>query len=1387
MRADPDPSPGTSPEEEVRAFWASRNLPPSSGILGPPGGPLVREMIGTFLTADPPVPIVQRAVAADVDARARVLRGHRALGILRHEAGTETASEPTVGPLLERLGVWIGGTDRRPYDEAGRTEEIGRVLERLARRGVIGLRESPVRHCLGCGAPRSPERTVYREEIGDTFLVRFPLEGEEPRVDALVWVDAPWRLLGTRSVLLNPDLPYVTVDYRRRDASARLLLTRSAIDRLRAWLPGAELAVVDERPGRTYDGRRYAYPLLHEFPEGADLDPPSGVVHAVSDVGDSGTGLVPLVPDHGGTDAEIAERLGVPRWPILTRHGRLGPVRPSTYAGLDLETANEFVTRDLLESGSVLARLRVVRGVPYCGVCGRTLVWYPARFWCLKPDRLAPQQLTQLERLVGTDAVAELLEAAPWPVSGSDEGPAPGSVALLECDRCERLDSVEGPETCPCGGSRREVERTLVPSMQGALAAWAANGPLGKGDRVRLFVPARRRLPAIVHHVVAMAGTEGPVEGVEVEATTLPTVSEVDLAGLLADCGRDALRAALVRTTTGEGPDGSLAERCRQERTRLGSLRRLAAEVARGAGEDWLSAIDEPGTELDPALRPEDRAVLARWRRAEEAIHEAYDRSRPDLALRRITEFVDRDVHRYRELVRGRSGDGPGSPDDLGVARTLAIVLADLARSLGPVAPFTAETVRRTLRPDAPSLFEVTDYEDAQVPPEPGLADRWERWLALVGAVRRFRRGHGLAADTPLASAEVVATTDEVGRELRADREALERLGGFAHLEVASPGAPWRERRRRLVPVPSEIHRVYPARASAILHLLHHLPPRSDDGPSVPDDLAVVVEGERYPISREMVTLEEVVPERFSSVPLPFAELFVELPSAEGSTPSAPPPLSPDLAWLVHRVRRRLRGLTTEARAAVSLRVETDEPFAADVQASASRISDELGVAGLRVEPPAGADRPLPRVTGRTGKGIRWSVEVPAPEERSRPLRAPRQLRTASTNRRRPVRRAVPVPTEEESEHEGEGAGAPLDATRALEDGLNRLLEVPAVGPAKAAYAWSAGFRSVEELAQAPFEDLARIPGFGRPLALEIFAKLGREVPRPDAEASLDLAPQRRPPLAPQPNLAESEEGPPESPGVDLGSGAAGPGTRSSGEGAPAPEELSGSGSPEPAGARPHRHRPAAVAPASAREAEEELAEGLELDAELLAGTEAGELRPNELASAQEQRAEPAPPGITVVTDEALADAIAPFLEATAAGHRGIVLTREAPERLRALVGPRPVVIYWLSDLVQRGAIPPNDLSAVSTALRSGLETRGVSVVFLEGVERLARIHGTSRLLDVLRALDDQALRTGARIWLHLTPSRLSPEELERIAATFRKAGPAESVREGDETLRGAP
>ena len=1073
-------------ERDAGTLWKSRHLPAADGTIGTGAGGRIWQFEGSFAPGDRDENVLQRAVAADIDARYLALAGRRAIGTLRRERFRLADTERTVGPLLASLGIWTGGTGGRPYDTADRPDVAQRIVGRLASRGLLVLREVPLRVCPSCATPRSPERLVYRDELGPTVLVRFAVTVHGREVHALVWVDAPWRLLGTCALVVHPDLPYVVARYARKGVEELVLTSRSSIDRLSAWLPGSELEPKEELAGRELVGLGYGYPLRHEFPMGGALEMPAGTVQASTEVDDTGTGIVPLVPGHGGTDAQLAERLGLPGWPLVTIRGRLDPLLLHKYAGLDLPTTDEFITRDLTESGAVFAELKVRRGVPHCAICGTATVWIPTRAWCLEPARLPPALAAEYARLLPRSPPLQQLEIAAWPVSESTLSTDGTGWALRECNRCDRLAPPDGPETCPCGGRTRLVRRNPLPAIAGAIDAWARQDPMPPNDQIRLYLGTRRRAPALVHLLAAIAGLDGPVG--ELGLTLVPTAPTEELAPLIGHFGADTVRAALAR---GGARAASLGERCVEERRRIERWWRIAADVLVRCDAAMLATFARPIGASLAELEPIDRALVARWERVRIRALAEYDRWMAPLAYREIARFWDSDLSFYLGVVEERLRLAGSPPSKRAALRTLVHVLRGSTVLLAPVVPHVAEAIHRAVAPDRSSVFEEPPVGVDRALADDARTQAWGRWRSVVRAVRRFRAQYGLAPGTRLPRVALVLGTDEAADLYRADAAVLAPLSGVERIEVGSPRDPWSGRRREVRPIESEVQRAYPAQASQMLALLRRLPPRRlGDGGT---DLNVVVGSHTYRISPAMVDMVDILPERMRPAPWAFGEMYVELPVGADERTRGPPPLSVDAYWIVRRVQRAIQRRPAPAGAAPGVVIiGAAEPLAGELLSAREAIGHYLGLEELRVVPSADASGPGGRSTGRTRTGAGWWFSVSG---------SPPTLRPSKQRRPRPRVERVPapgpLPSTPEEDFADDAHVATAESIRNLGLELDAVLGAPLLGPAKVAGAWHAGLHSVREFADAPYDTLAALPGFGRPIATALHRGLGRDVPPP--------------------------------------------------------------------------------------------------------------------------------------------------------------------------------------------------------------------------------------------------------------------------------------------------
>lgn len=1340
--AAPEPA-----EAVARRVWRSAGIPGPGGSLGPAHGPWVRQQLGMIAPGDPVPQVVARAVRADIDARFLMLSGCRVSGTLREAGGELGDTASVLADLLPALGVWTGGTGQLPWDSTERGQRVQGLVERLAEKGILALKPGAVRLCPHCGVLRSPERTYYQVQVGDTYLVRFPLGGAEPTGDAVAWVDAPWRLLGTTALLVSPDLKYVVVEYQREGVRARLVVARSALERLGAWLPGATFTVLREVSGRELVGVPYAHPLRHEFPALAQLVAPAGTVQAALDVGDSGTGIVPLVPSHGGSDPGIAERLGVPALPLLTPHGTVDPGFAVKYRGVDLDTANEFALRDLTEGANVLARLRVLRGVPRCASCGTGLLWVPGKAWRLElaqlPDEIAERYAALLP---GEPSLAQL-DLTPWPVSESDVVVTEGGVCLSECNRCDRLARPGTPPGCPCGGERADVRRRLLPAFEGAVGAWAGRGSEDAETEVRLYLNDRRRVPSVVHHLVVLASLEAEVG--DLLLRLVPSAPEGDLTLALREHGPDAVRAALLVAEQGRGTTASFVERVRQERRRLDRLVALSRSAAAAGGR--ASGPSRAGGPLEPI----DRAVLARFQQVRQPVVADLENGDAEAAYRRLVRFVEGDLELYREILARSAPDARN--DTAAATGALPELLEGVATVLAPIAPFTAEAIHAAVLPGGGPLFGRAPFTVEPPVITPSMLERWQEWRSVLHAVSRFRREHGLAPNERIARAAILVEQEAVASRLRSDLPRLQPALGVERLEIGSPEHPWAGRLQRIVPVEEEVAKAYPAIAPQVVHLLRRLPPRGPGGADPLRDVSVVVGGLPRPVPAHMLKVAEELPTGFVRSKFELGELFAPAKPA-GSSP-AERSLSVDAQWIERRLFRRLRAVPgSDGATRPAVTIVAPAAVAAELAPRSLDLARSCGASRVDITSDDVVVPTLNRLHGRTHAGERWTIFVASapPPARRRKERRPAG-RVAPTSPRAETPRAEPV------DYLGPTVLAREEGLRALAEELSGILGVPAIGPAKAAFVWDAGYHAAGDVLAAPYGALAVLPGFGRPVASALLEHAGRPVPDvAEAAASGMRWPVPAEPAPPIPAASPSRPAVPDS--ARAAADPSGSGPRLSRGPPPPPKSSVGHSVPAPG---PAAAPPGASAPSPV-------------------GTPVRPVptvAPTEIAPAAAAHA-PVPPrreggvGVEIGSYASFTAAALPFLEATSAGHHGLALVADGYDRMRLLVGSRKVAVVRFQPPGTSGGIDPGDLEAVSGTIARAASDEQVRAFFLEGFERLVERHGYEPAARWLATTDDVLRRANARMWVHLNEPLLGRERATLLRRAFapEPAGPGDAV-----------
>jgi tRNA synthetases class I (I, L, M and V)/Protein of unknown function (DUF835)/Anticodon-binding domain of tRNA ligase len=1332
-------------ESEARELWASRGLPPGPDDRPDRGGPPTHISIGTLPSSgEIPVAALQRGLLADVATRAQLLLERTAMGPALFGREPKDGVPSSAAAQWDGLGFWYARGALEPLIRTELTPTVASMLGRLAETNVLVVKDGPLRWCPRCRQPMGPAALVYVDEEGPAYLVRFTLRNTEPRVDALVWTDSVWKLLGTTAVLLNPTLPYVIAKFTRRGVEERVLTSKSSLERLRTWLPDCDIEVLEEKSGAAWDGTPYVHPLSSEYPPLYSLLSPGGLLHVSREVGDSGTGIVTLTPAHGASDERIAESLQIPGWPVVSGNGLLEGQSAHKYQGLPIDTAEAFILRDLNDSALIFAQLRVRHGVPRCGDCGSGLFWRPGRAWRLEPDRIDAETLYQFKRLLPGDPLPLATELVPWPASDAKTTNDPGYPALLECSDCSRLAPAGTGDKCTCGGVRTEVRRPLLPIFAEAVYRWARMDPFPTDHGIGLYLPEQRRGPLLLTHLVAQfAAAARPAD---TRLTLVPTGSvDEESARIDPAASIDAVRCALVRMSARRRAASPLPAVVAEESRHLRRFWRVALQLSESLSREGLPPGDQSMARVRDSLGEEDRAFISRFERLRGDALAGLAAGRFPSTLDRITQFASQELReRYLLIARTRLDETSPTTGRTGALRVLLYVVTGLAELWAPFAPFTMEAIDRTFRDDARSLFEAPLAPVRQSFIDPASEKLLDRVAPIVLAVERARRRLSLPRSTRWANLIVNARDEAVATELRGLLPVLTRVLPAESIEITSPAQPWEGRQIRVEPNMAELQRVYRASAGRVSTLLSQMPGKRVKEGLRNQTLNVVLGGSPVQVLPSMVVLIDSLPPGVMVLPVPQGEIYLKLPEGAGAAAlDLMLGLSPDAFRVVRTVRRRLSGAPPGSNL-TEVWVEAPPALEEELRTHAEAIAHSLTVP--RFEAVASGPRFIPGETtsGRTAVGSRWRIWVPG-------LPRPVGHSKARTSRHmgRRGRRAIRFESSEDA-----GTDFLSDEVRNRDTALHATLEqldqvfgVPYLGVTKLAAAWDAGFHDFESLSHAPYEKLAAIPGFGPYVSRDMVRHFGGSAPdtiwvwhpprieiaepaTPPEEAvpELGLEPAPAPPTEPEPEVPTSS--------VRL--------------------------SPPPSPLLPRTPRPAKELPLAPPRPVPTRPEAVPLPPwHPPVSTETAPVEPNPPSPVAWHR------GIEVLVEDTTDTAWNRFLEAVTEGRRGLCVTREFPDRLRRRIGTRDVTVIWLSNVGRQNSVRPSDVPALETLFASALGEGHVSAVLLEGFEYLVTVNTLAPVLKLLRELHTKAEQAGTAVWVPVNPRLLTAGEVDMLKGAF--------------------
>ncbi|MCX8173430.1 MAG: isoleucine--tRNA ligase [Thermoplasmata archaeon] len=505
----------------------------------------------------------------------------------------------------------------------------------------------------------------------------------------------------------------------------------------------------------------------------------------------------------------------------------------------------------------------------------------------------------------------------------------------------------------------------------------------------------------------------------------------------------------------------------------------------------------------------------------------------------------------YIKAVRERIRAKGLSHEKMAAYYTLAEVLSGLAKILAPLAPHVAEEIYLTYDARHESVF-FEHYPAAnKVLIDERIEKKMKIAMEIVKEINRARANAGIPSRIPLRRVIVKSDKEETFESAKDFEKLITQFVNARKVEILPLGKDWDELILEVVPNPSAIGLVYRQWASKIGHLLKLQSAKKIKEGIERGEYMLGIEGQLVRILPNMVSFKSKLPEKVVSAPITNGTIYVDLNFTEEDIVDSN---IRSLVRIIMEMRKEMRlnvddivdlyiatdeqlqnillSYVDNIKNKVNARniefVSGEVPGEYVVEWNLRETSLVLGITPLYFKSTLEKFMGIPGMTPERGKALfnagYVSLEklktatvddlqkIPgigktfakkivsyfaAPPAAQKPETLPEKKVEAVEEERLPaVEKTIPggiAPSPAQEKQAQAQTAIPEPSEKERENFVRLMMTkytIPGLGPSKARALYDAGYRTVEMLASAKIEDLARMPAIGENLARRILSYL---------------------------------------------------------------------------------------------------------------------------------------------------------------------------------------------------------------------------------------------------------------------------------------------------------
>lgn len=361
---------------------------------------------------------------------------------------------------FENLGVWMNFDNPYLTLNPEYIEKIWETFKEADKKKLLYLGKYPVHICPRCETAVSYNEVEYAKQEDNSIFVKFPLKSKK-NTYLIIWTTTPWTLPANTGVMVHPDYVYQEIE---TSSGERWIIAKDLVPKIMSALEMGYTAK-KEYQGKEMKGWEYTNPLAENLK--MNLKNSYKVVLSARYVNlEDGTGMVHSAPGHGKEDYEVGKENKLDMPSPVGLNGLLTE-EAGKYSGKKARIVDEEIINDLLESQSLVYKMKYSHDYPLCWRCKSPLLMVAQPQWFFKISEIQKklirenQETNWIPSWMKMRMNAWLEGLSDWPVSRMRYWGTPLHIWKCECGEQIVIGSVKELEKLS-GKKIKEVHKPEI-------------------------------------------------------------------------------------------------------------------------------------------------------------------------------------------------------------------------------------------------------------------------------------------------------------------------------------------------------------------------------------------------------------------------------------------------------------------------------------------------------------------------------------------------------------------------------------------------------------------------------------------------------------------------------------------------------------------------------------------------------------------------------------------------------------------------------------------------------------------------------------------------------------------------------------------------------------